>query len=536
MSKKTVNILETPFFKHLFFDGYILKEDGFIPEISCEIFSKYLKNLQINNKFTEQFNKGLYENYNVRYDLTYNQLLRRLVQNSLLFKEYDKFVLLSGYCISTSGHSVNFFIEKQADETYILSIINSGEGLEKHPKIKKTDENLDTKLDLSLVGGSKFRGNPLSEYSVMLQYKNVTFDTIIKLINFTYLMVDPEIRNRLRKNIYATDELSYNFQEKTYERKVSFYTGHNFINPLEIDSQYYGDATTRIENLNKIIESEPLYADVFSRNANIKEHKYDYDYKEKLDNDIKALDKLVKEKERLEYIKQTFSFIKEFLLPDSEFNLTDNLVSIHTFYLYVKHIITNFDTPDANITENVQESSSCAFFSTYYTLKFFFFSNDYVFDIFINRVKLDLLTHLKVTLELASDKNPDINFVNAALLLTKDYSDNKLFFSVILEIKDVISNLFKNNFAKCIELPSIKRYGRGLEIQTVFGQKKYEKFVKNINFLTYFNFTSKIVHAESSKNLSNIKYILVPYMFQKASILLLNSLKELKITTKKRIS
>jgi len=534
MSKRTVNILETPFFKHLFFDGYILKEDGYIPEISCEIFSKYLKDYRINNKFTEQFNNGLYENYNVTHDLTYNQLLRRLIQNPLLFKEYDKFVLLSGYCISAAGHSVNFFIEKQADETYILSIINSGEGLEKHPKIKKkeSDENLDTKFDSGLVGGSKFRGNPLSEYSVMLQYKNVTFDTIIKLINFTYLMVDPEIRNRLRKNIYATDELLYNFQEKTYERRESFYAGQNFINPLEIDSQYYGDATIRIENLNKIIESEPSYADVFSRNANIKEHKYDYGYKEKLDNDIKSLDKLVKEKERTEYIKQTFPSIKEFLLTDSKFNLTDNLASIHIFYSYIKHIITNFDTPDANITDNAQESSSCAFFSTYYTLKFFFFSNDYQFNNFINRVKLDLLTHLKETLELASDKNPNINFVNAALLLIKDYSENKFFFSVILKIKDVVTNLFKNNFSKCTELPSIRRYGRGLEIQSVFGQKKYEKFLKNINFLTYFKFTGKIVYAESSKNLSNIKYILVPYMFQKASILLLNSLKELKITTK----
>ena len=38
-----MDIINTPFFKHLFFDSYVLKEDGYFPEISCEVFSKYLK-------------------------------------------------------------------------------------------------------------------------------------------------------------------------------------------------------------------------------------------------------------------------------------------------------------------------------------------------------------------------------------------------------------------------------------------------------------------------------------------------------------
>ena len=80
------------------------------------------------------------------------------------------------------------------------------------------------------------------------------------------------------------------------------------------------------------------------------------------------------------------------------------------------------------------------------TLKFFFFPDDDSFNIFINKIKLDLLTHLKTTLSLDPSTNPDINLFNSGLLLIKDYTENEQFADIILEIKQrVVSHEFKDD-------------------------------------------------------------------------------------------
>ena len=63
----TSNILYTPFYKHLFFDAYVLKEDGYFSEINCEIFAKYMRDNSYNTDFfTSYFNdSSVYNNYNV---------------------------------------------------------------------------------------------------------------------------------------------------------------------------------------------------------------------------------------------------------------------------------------------------------------------------------------------------------------------------------------------------------------------------------------------------------------------------------------
>ena len=90
------DILYTPYFKHLFLDGYVLKDDGYSPEITCEIFSKYLKDSHMNNELTEMFNKNFYDsNYKVTAKLHYHQLLIDLILNPLKIRSYSKFILLS---------------------------------------------------------------------------------------------------------------------------------------------------------------------------------------------------------------------------------------------------------------------------------------------------------------------------------------------------------------------------------------------------------------------------------------------------------
>ena len=82
MFSETVDILNTPFYKHLFFDAYVVKEEGYITDDN------------INNIFTEQFNKGLYEKYNVTYDFSYNELLLKIVFRVSVFN-YELFFIVS---------------------------------------------------------------------------------------------------------------------------------------------------------------------------------------------------------------------------------------------------------------------------------------------------------------------------------------------------------------------------------------------------------------------------------------------------------
>ena len=108
------DILYTPFFKHLFLDGYVLTLDGYYSEITCEIFSKYLKDSHIHNELTEMFNKNYYNsNYKVNAKFTYDKFLIDFIIDPLKIKSYSKFILLSGYSPGgIAGHAVNFYIEK----------------------------------------------------------------------------------------------------------------------------------------------------------------------------------------------------------------------------------------------------------------------------------------------------------------------------------------------------------------------------------------------------------------------------------------
>ena len=515
VKSEKIDILNSPFFKHLFFDSYVLKDDGYIPEISCEIFSTYLKNEDIKNEFTNQFNRNIYKDHIIDQEFTYEKLLHSIVTNPELFKKYNKFVLLSGYSISTRGHSVVFYIEKELDDLYKLSIVNSGEGLDYHPiNIKKTD----------ISGGGKFRGNSSSKYSVMLQYNNVNFNIIINLINFTYLMRDLKIRNELKNYLNLMDKLKYSLKTDDYTNSL-----YDIENPLLIerkDYEFYNSGTIWIErckNLKDIIKSDSEY-------ENLKRLLTEDEYNIVMyEEEIEKMINKCKKKEREQCIKKYFSFIEDLLLKDSKFNIFDGVVDIDLFYQYLKKIIVNFDSPNEFINDNPQESGSCSFYSVYYTLKFFFFTNDTLFNNFINTIKLDLLHHLKDTLIKKSKINPDINLVNSALLLVKNYSKDILFKSIIKKIKNIITNLYENDFYKEKHHTTISRSKQKINIKKINGQNEYMFFLENINVTSYTNLLDKLKNMISHKDKD--ENILIFYILHKSTILFINTLNHIKINT-----
>lgn len=375
------DILYTPFFKHLFLDGYVLKNEGYYPEITCEIFSKYLKDSHIHNELTEMFNKNYYNsNYKVNVEFNYNEFLIDLIKSPLKIKSYSKFILLSGYSHGIEGHAVNFYIEKITSDNYNLSIINSGEGLNYHPKMVEEGETT-----VFLKGGSRYDDEtPGEKETIVMTYYNITFEQIYRLLIFTLLSISPYKRNLIKKNINFVDDLIFNFKSQKWE-KDNYYS-LPFQNPFNPKEHIHTTINERIANLNDIIQRDKDYKLlIYNLKANGKkysssyEDKYDYDSSdgEKYDYDSSYEDEdedddtyiktaheyqtlsiseinilkneIIKRTTDIEkngYIDSKFPFLKEFVIKDGIHNLIYTNMSIDVFYKFIKDLIPNFETPD----------------------------------------------------------------------------------------------------------------------------------------------------------------------------------------------
>ena len=473
-----IDILLTPFYKHLFFDSYILKSDGYNVELTCNIFSKYLKNYGISNTFTAQFNGDNYNNYLIKYVNNYYKTLQKIILEPELFKEYDNFILLSGYQNDNGGHAVTIYIEKKISN-YTISIINSGEGVENH-EIKNSEE---------LIGGNKPRGNINSKYSILLQYDNINFDTIINLIKFTFLMHNFKLRTIIKKNILIFENYDYQLLD------FFIYSSGN----MEDDSFSHNTKDILKErkiNIDKLISSneDEINSEIFDK---IKKQEIDI------------------------YINNYLPFIKEFIKKENEYNVIYNNTTIELFYSYIKYVIPNFNKPSFYIRDNIQESSSCYFFSIYYLLKFKFFENDIEFDNFINYIKKNLVEYLLEQI----DKEIDINIINSAIIIIKDHMENNFLSEKIIELEEKIQKIFKNDFYRIKNNKKYDYYSTNSKM-TIYKKDEYNEFKKNVNFSTYLNFIDNLI---INTRIYTNNLLLFNYMFYKASFLCIKSLSDVNI-------
>ena len=509
-----MDIINTPFFKHLFLDAYVLKSDGYLTDITCEIFSKYLQKNHISNEFTKIFNHNeIYEDYIVTTktkDYYYDNLLD-ICKNPQLFKTYREFYLLSGYRSSTGGHSIIFYILKNEDESYTISLINSGEGLEMHPTFLKGGGDLDENL------------NPNIEHTIILQYNNISFETIIDLIKFTYLTMSPSL-NDIKRDLSRIGEpfIEIMIKKIIFEKK---------IRELYIDTddlKIKSNTKDRMVYLKSMLEERKE-----SILSEFNEYKVRDD--EKPDNFLKEKDiiNIIFEEEKEHYINDSYKDFSKFLIEKNEFNFIKNNVDITFFYNYIRNIIPNFNTPDNFYNDKPQQSSSCSFFSAYYLIKYFIFHPRInLFNRFINQIKLDLIRHIKENI--STNEFIDINQINACLVLIKDYDLSETLKYEISQLKTIIYKLYENNFSSPTNIDLLKEMRKEYDILTLKFVNEYNTYKSDISFSSYNTFIRELFnYREDPRDYgrTNSDTILYNYFLFKSTILLINDLKSLKITT-----
>jgi hypothetical protein len=186
--------------------------------------------------------------------------------------------------------------------------------------------------------------------------------------------------------------------------------------------------------------------------------------------------------------------------------------NIINFYEMIKKIIPNFYEPYDYIYDNLQESSSCTFFSAYYLIKYNYFEKEN-FEIFIKNIKKELIKHLFTVIE----KNININLLNASFVIIKDHSD-VFYIDDINKLKTLVKRkILENNF----------NYSKSSNINSVTIKKlnitNYNIFKENINFETYNTFINNRYASE------DVKWY---YSFvRKATYLLIEKYKNYKIMT-----
>jgi hypothetical protein len=193
-----MNIIDSTFFQHMFFDQYILDERGGLPENVINIFESYLirnrQGLQRNIFFDKVFPiipKLGYKIFNNTYtintytipafDNTYNEYLLYLIKNNIVL---DKFLLISGFRNFTGGHAVNIYIEKKLDDNYTMSIINSGLGVNRHGSINGKNAK------------------------VIIKFKNITIVQVKELYIFSYFINNYDFRTNYQSILDRHDTLS----------------------------------------------------------------------------------------------------------------------------------------------------------------------------------------------------------------------------------------------------------------------------------------------------------------------------------------
>lgn len=115
------------FFKFIFFDQY-LTDIGSSKYQVIKTFAGYLNQIEhINNWFTTYFLTNTSEKIE-QDSIDYNTIKQITITNP--------FLLLGGWS-GISGHAINIFIEKKAENNYTLYIINSGSGVENHGNVSQ---------------------------------------------------------------------------------------------------------------------------------------------------------------------------------------------------------------------------------------------------------------------------------------------------------------------------------------------------------------------------------------------------------------
>ena len=346
------SILDTPFFQHMFFDQYMIAENGSSTELVFNIFAAYLEKLNSKNLYNKSFkysddDEDFYNAYQLYFfnfdslnykkskktgNIGYQSYLYNTIKSFPYRLVPQIFILFGGYSTLLGGHAVNIYVKKEEEpsKNYIVYIINSGEGINYHYNYKPSQK----------------------KQPVIIGFDGISKDIIKKLYIFCFFMMNSEFRNTY---------------QQAKDRNIS-------TTPTKEDNeaQRYLNANTEFDIF-------------FQQNKSLP--------------DIN--------------IKHFYNYIYNLISPGSDIN--------------------NKPKPKYIYEDDIQFSSSCTYFSTYYYIKYFIFNckdttnaqNLIDFNNFILNIKKHIINYFIDNFDnlvINNKEKYNMNYFNIAHILIKDSS------------------------------------------------------------------------------------------------------------------
>jgi hypothetical protein len=189
------NIIESQFFKYLFFDKY-MGEIGSNPVEVCKNFKIFLEffDLYKDSVFYIQFNRD----FETIMSETSNVKIETLKRNK-------KFYLISGYNNLTMGHTIGLYFDyKESSNTFDIYVINSGEGVNIH-------SNSDN-----------------GKYAVIIKYSNIE-ESKVKNV----LLLNKFLWNNDRKTLISAAMNKGEFKETLWNMETNGYFNYELYKSNE---------------------------------------------------------------------------------------------------------------------------------------------------------------------------------------------------------------------------------------------------------------------------------------------------------------
>ena len=214
-------IIDTGFFKHLFFDAYMVKEEGNVGYIPAEIFTYFLKKYHPNTEFSNNFYTTFFQQFNhfdsTNYSVTYGNEYNELIKGMIIRNEgpSDCFLLLSGWTNQKGGHAINIYFEKVTEDLFNVYVINSGAGLENHDDIVGTKNN------------------------IVIGFNNINLESVKVIIKFSYILKNYDLRVKIKQ--FMDMDLASRIRNSAVKPEMyDIYSIHfSIFQDIDIDSDFF---------------------------------------------------------------------------------------------------------------------------------------------------------------------------------------------------------------------------------------------------------------------------------------------------------
>ncbi len=399
------SVFENPFIEHLFFDHYIKKGNGNEPLKVIQIFH-YLLHFYQGSQYDiirQNLENLLSDSIHLSNMMVKDTYLNFEGETIKRLKEKGAILLAGGWSgfHNDSGHVVTLYFVKTDEDVYDLYIFNSGAGVDYHYQLMTTkrDKNIIQKGPIGILIKN------LTEDDIKIILKNQKKIKFSQELKMNYQKIKNDIEHIFQIKI---ENGSIEENNRRLEEKI-IYDIDNIRTWSNISFQFSQVSGFQLEGISSFVEF------MSPTNFELRKHRYF----RKNDNKFKY-DSFLNDRFRNEIIHQDFNY--------------DKADEINEFYTPILLLLSQQKTIEISLTDTLQLSSSCSFFSIYYFIKFYFIQNIRPegvgvkvfehFDNFIRRLTLELILgdkYFEFTFQKDKLQKYKDEYKSCLYILNKDY-------------------------------------------------------------------------------------------------------------------